>query len=376
MLVSSRRALLLSAASLLACSGISFSVTPSSRRFVLVLLRGGLDGLSLVPPVGDPLYRTARGEVAEQESLPLDARFSLHASLAPLMPLWESSEMLLFHAVGLPYRERSHFDAQNVLESGAERPFMEDTGWLSRAIAQMPGQSSALTPSRALPLALRGPARAANADLRRAPRLDTDLLSELRDLYRGDPSLGDALEEALSLESLVQRHRASSRAERDEMGTLGRLLADPEGPRIAVVERGGFDTHTNQRASLARELSSLGEDLISLRQGLGEAWSSTAVLAVTEFGRCVRGNGTGGTDHGVGSAALLLGGAVLGGRVVADWPGLSDSELYEGRDLAPTLDLRALFSATLSQHLGLDRALSERLLAGSSADGIGEIFRV
>lgn len=376
MLVSSRRALLLSAASLLACSGISFSVTPAERRLVLVLLRGGLDGLSLAPPVQDPHYRTARGEMADPESLPLDDRFALHASLAPLMPLWESREMLLFHAVGLPYRERSHFDAQNVLDSGGEQPFAEDTGWLSRAIAAMPGGGSALSPSRALPLALRGPAHAANADLRRAPRIDTGLLSELRDLYQGDPSLGGALEEALSLERVVQRHRASSRAERDEMGTLGRLLADPEGPRIAVVERGGFDTHTNQRASLARELTSLGAELVALRQGLGEAWSSTAVLAVTEFGRCVRSNGTGGTDHGVGSAALLLGGAVLGGKVIARWPGLSEGDLYEGRDLMPTLDLRAIFAATLEQHLGLGQEIYTRVLPGSPAHDLGEIFRV
>jgi uncharacterized protein (DUF1501 family) len=366
--ISRRSALLGATAGLLCAPLLATASVPTERRLVVMLLRGGLDGLAAVPAPGDPSHAEARGDAAVEGALPLRGTlFALHPSLGPLLPLWEAGELAVVHAACCPYQDRSHFDAQNVLENGTERPFGADSGWLNRALAARGGEGSSLAAARSIPLLLRGPARTANADPKRPPRIDDGLLAQVRELYAGDPLLGRNLEDALEIEALVARHRDPSREDSDGLRTLGRVLSDEQGPAVAVLERGGWDTHTGQRAALDRQLRELGEGLLALRDGLGARWRQTAVLVVTEFGRKVQGNGTGGTDHGVGGAALLLGGAVLGGQVVADWPGLAPSELLDQRDLRPTTDLRAIFAGVLKDHLGLEeRALAHDVFPGSS----------
>jgi uncharacterized protein (DUF1501 family) len=364
----SRRSALLGACAGLLCAPLATASVPTERRLVVMLLRGGLDGLAAVPAPGDPSHAQARGDAAPSGALALPGTiFALHPSLGPLMPLWTAGELAIVHATCSPYRERSHFDAQNVLENGTERPFGSDSGWLNRALVARGGEGSALAAARSIPLLLRGPARTANADPKRPPHLDDDLLARLRQLYEEDPLLSSHLQQALEIEALVARHRDPSRQDNDGLRTLGSVLADEQGPAVAVLERGGWDTHTGQRGTLERQLRELSQGLLALREGLGARWAQTAVLVVTEFGRKVQSNGTGGTDHGVGGVALLLGGAVHGGQVVADWPGLGSSELLDQRDLRPTTDLRTVFAGVLHDHLQLDeRSLTRDVFPSSS----------
>ena len=358
------------AAALWALPPVALASAPTDKRLVFVLLRGGLDGLAAFPATGDPHFAAARGAAMEQAApLPLDDTFGMHPALAPLAPLWDRRELLVVHAAAIPYRDRSHFDGQNVLENGTTTPYGAATGWLGRAIAADADRSPTFAVGRTVPLVLRGSPRTASADPARAPEIDPAILDRMTALYADDPIFGPALREGVALERLLATHRAAvgatgptDRANRkgrkgrkDEAAgaeVLGRLLAADEGPRIAVADLGGWDTHVKQSATLASRLPDLAEVVAGLRRGLADRWADAVVVVATEFGRTVAGNGTGGTDHGVGSAAIVAGGRVAGGRVVADWPGLAPDRLLEGRDLRPTTDLRAVFAGVLRDHLG------------------------
>lgn len=360
----------------------AFAAAETDRRFVLVILRGGMDGLAAVPAHGDPEHARARGDAAvpppgaDGGALDLDGTFGLHPALAPLLPLWEQGALLPLHAVAPPYRERSHFDGQDVLENGTDRPLGAATGWLNRALSIRRGGPPAMAIGRTVPLVLRGPAAATSADPTRPARPDDPWLRAVHDLYAGDPLLGPALDQGLATQAMLAGHqgprlpggRAASRDPISAIRVIGGVLAADDGPRIAVLEVGGWDTHTGQKGTLDRQLASVAGSLAALADAMGEAWSRTAVLACTEFGRTVKANGTGGTDHGTAGAALLAGGAVAGGRVHADWPGLSPDALLEGRDLRPTTDVRAVFKGVLRDHLGLDeRALDREVFPDSAA---------
>jgi uncharacterized protein (DUF1501 family) len=362
----------LGAAAGLAGSRVAFARAPGDARLVLVFLRGGLDGLAAVPPAGDPGLAALRG-APEEGLLPLTGGFALHPSLAPLAPLYERGQLLALHAVGLPYRGRSHFEAQDLLEGGGGTPRAERSGWLNRALAALgagEGVGMALGPQ--VPLLLRGEAAVGSLDPGGASEAAETLLERVAELYAADEVLGAMLEEGLRAREMAGaamggralRGRAEARAAQ----ACARLLADPLGPRVMTVSASGWDTHSNQSGRLERGLAQLGAALASLPGHMGqEVWARTAVLVVTEFGRTAPLNGTGGTDHGTGGAALLLGGAVAGGRVVADWPGLGAGDLLEGRDLRPTTDLRAVFKGVLEAHLGVDRrALDEEVFPDSA----------
>ncbi len=344
-------------ASALAGARVAVARAETDRRFVLVILRGGMDGLSAVPAWGDPAYRSARGDAAVTEPLDLDGMFGLHPALAPVLPLYQRGQLLAVHAVAPPYRERSHFDGQDVLENGTEQPFGAKTGWLNRALAALEGQPPAMAVGRALPLVLRGPADVTSADPLRPIPDDERWLDKVRDLYGDDAVLGPALEQGLRTREMLAAHRGAAPVRgRDAQATariVGSVLAASDGPRVAVLEMGGWDTHAQQEGTLQRQLGTLADALLGFADGAGDAWSDTVVLAVTEFGRTVRGNGTGGSDHGIGSVALLAGGAVRGGRVVADWPGLREPDLVDGRDLRATTDVRSVFKGVLRDHLGV-----------------------
>ena len=376
----------LGAGALGAVSTLSFAAgsNGSAKRFVFVVLRGGLDGLSAVPAIGDPEFAAARGPLAQFGSAPLalDATFALHSNLAQLHTLYAGGELVVVHAVGLPYRERSHFDAQQVLESGGVRPYELTTGWLGRALAPSAAKSLALNTT--VPLVLRGPGAVDTWAPSALPDPSADLVARLERMYGTDPALATALQRAKSLHfdgAMPAEMNAMSGKGMANPGRAGNFtvlgqraaefLAQPNGPQAAVLELGGFDSHANQanpNGALSNTLRQLDAGLAALREGLlaSGTWGRTVVVVATEFGREVAVNGTLGTDHGTGGAAFVLGGAVKGGRVLADWPGLGQRERFEGRDLRITTDLRAVLRGVLADHLQVGvRTLNSEVFPGS-----------
>ena len=388
---STRRRMLagaLGAAALSPVSTLSFAGTAAGtangNRFVFVILRGGLDGLSAVPAIGDPEFAAARGQLAQFGAAPLtlDNTFALHPNLAQLHAMYGRGEMAVVHATGLPYRDRSHFDAQQVLESGGARPYELATGWLGRALARSGSKSLAL--NTAVPLVLRGPGVVDTWAPSTLPDPGADLVARLGRMYANDPALATALEraKALHFDNTMPSEMAGDAMKSGPRGggnfavlasRAAEFLAAPNGPQAAVLEVSGWDTHANQanpNGPLANYLRQLDTGLAALRDGLTPSgiWNRTVVVVATEFGREVAINGTLGTDHGTGAAAFVLGGAVKGGRVIADWPGLAKRERNEGRDLKITTDLRAVLKSVLSDHLQVaSQTLSNEVFPGSGS---------
>lgn len=347
---------------------ISLATAATDARFVLVILRGALDGLAAVPAYGDGSHAGKRGELAlESHDLKLDGLFALHPSLTHLHERYRERELIVFHAAATPYRERSHFDGQDLLESGTRTAVARD-GWLNRALPALPGsrptETLALALNQNVPLVLRGSARVGSWAPSRMSETDSDTLQRIADLYSTDEYFSSRLQTALAADEVAGDGMDNgARRRRDPLGAIGaiaaaagKFLAAPDGARIAVIEVGGWDTHANQgadRGQLATRLRGLDQGIESLRTALGDAWRHSVVLVVTEFGRTVAVNGTRGTDHGTATCAFLAGGAVEGGRVIADWPGLAAGSLYQGRDLKPTLDLRSVFKGVLAAHLNV-----------------------
>jgi len=393
----------LAASGALLSSRVTFAGTADGRkpRLVFVVLRGALDGLAAVPPCGDPGYASQRGDLAmgkpgtDGGALPLDGFFGLHPSLTFMQQSYAARELIVFHAVASPYRDRSHFDGQNVLETGYPQPHAVETGWLNRALAAMPARR-ALEKERGIsiaptaPLVMRGPAAVTSWSPSHLAPLDDDTLQRISDLYSHDPQLAQKLAEALAAEAIADEqaggmadtmdagdNRHPLLAQRGKPGAqyaevvqaAARFLGREDGPQVAVFDTTGWDTHFNEggaKGQLAARLAALDAALRDLKAGLGPVWNDTAVLLATEFGRTVAENGTRGTDHGTATAAYLIGGAVKGGRVVTDWPGLSGRGLYQERDLRPTQDLRAVMKGLLADQLAVpERALESSVFPGS-----------
>ena len=384
-LMTRRAALMAGGALFLAGSAgaLTLSRQAGDRKFVLVILRGALDGLAAIAPYGDAHYRTARGKLALAPPgeaggvLPLTEGFGLHPDLAFLHQQWTSGELAIVPACASPYRERSHFDAQDVLETGAAEVFGASDGWLGRALTALPPElkREAVAISGSLPLVLRGSASATSWAPSFAPSASEDTLSRLMDLYAGDALLGPALASAIETNSIASAsgmdgmdgkgRRNGPGAYKGLAEAAARLMSAEGGPAASVLSFDGWDTHANQGAAngqLALRLAGLDAAMRALKDGLGAHWPNTVVAVVTEFGRTVAENGTGGTDHGTGSAAFLLGGAVSGGKFGGDWPGLAPKALFEGRDLAPANDIRSVFMAVLQDHWGLDRDTLGRIV--------------
>ncbi|MDO9490396.1 MAG: DUF1501 domain-containing protein [Sphingomonadaceae bacterium] len=344
---------------------LALAAPATDRRFVFILLRGGMDGLNTVIPYADPAYAAARRqlaiEVGDGAGHKLDGQFALHPSLARTAAMYDQGEAMVVHAVATPYRDRSHFDAQNLLETGGAKPHLVRDGWVNRLLALLPDAASrgvALSP--ALPLVAQGSVPVTTHAPSALPSASADLIARVGRLYADDALLQPLWAKAVAARGLDSSGAAAG------LPVLAKLaagfLAKPDGARVAVIESDGWDTHAQQLVRHGIYLSHLDAALGALKDGLGAAWADTLVVAATEFGRTVAINGTGGTDHGTASAALLAGGAVRGGRVVADWPGLAPSALHEGRDLRPTTDLYALLAGTLAEHLGLDGERAGRVL--------------
>lgn len=344
--------------------------------FGLWLLRGGVDGLTLLPPVGDPHYAPARGSLALErgEVTLLDALFGLHPSLPFLASAWQRGEVIAVQAVATPYRDRSHFDAQNVLETGLAGPGGHE-GWLNRVIGVTPGLS-AVAIGEGTPVVLRGPQAAQTWSTGGSPPVSEATLERVLALYAEDPRLGPAIAEARRMRAAVggtgmPRRPGVGQGLAQAGAAAGRLIAAGRGPRVHVLDDNGWDTHARQGGGsgvLAQRLAALDAALDACRTAAGQAWRHTVIALVTEFGRTVAVNGTGGSDHGTAAAMVLVGGAVAGPRVLADWPGLDRRALYEGRDLRPTIDTRAILAGVLEQHLAVPgSALRETVFPGLAA---------
>jgi uncharacterized protein (DUF1501 family) len=345
---------------------LAFAQAATDRRFVFIIQRGAADGLATVAPVGDPAFAAQRGILAQDfDGAPkLDAMFALHPNLPNVARMYAAKEALFVHAVASPYRDRSHFDAQNVLETGGASAYQLKDGWLNRLLAVLPAEErKGIAVAATIPMAMRGKVEVASYAPSALPDASDDLLTRVAMLYAEDPQLHAIWQQATATRALTGDLAADNGRNAAATGALAaRLLAAQNGARVAMIETGGWDTHAGQRGRLGAQLNGLDQMIAALRTGLGPLWSRTMVLVATEFGRTVKVNGTQGTDHGTGSVAWLLGGAVQGGRVVADWPGLGDAALHEGRDLRPTADLDSVIASAAAAHFRVDPTRTQAAL--------------
>ena len=380
-----RRGTLLGLAGAFSLGRASLAVAgaPTEKRLAVVVLRGALDGLSAVVPYGEAGLAGLRGELAlpepgrERGVLELGGFFGLHPALAGLHAMFRAGEAVVVHAVAGSWRNRSHFEAQDWMEFGAEQRL--ESGWLNRvagALGGVPGKGAdlALAVGSLTPVLLRGPAPVGSWLPQSFTAPSVDFHARVAALHAADAVTGPAVaaglrERGFAAGTLGEDRRPERFGFPALAGAAGRMLAAADGPRLAALELGGWDTHANQADRLAGPLRQLNAGLVALREGLGAAWGQSVVLVMTEFGRTVRVNGTRGTDHGTGSVAFVLGGRVAGGRVRGDWPGLADGQLFEGRDLAPTTDLRSVSKGVLAEHLGLRPEVLRRVFPGSLGVG-------
>ncbi len=395
-----RRELLLASGVLFAWAYLPKTARAEGRdpRLLVIVLRGALDGLAAVAPVGDRHWEALRGDKilhrdGPTPGLPLDDFFVLNPAMPNLHRLYGAGEAAIVHAVASPYRERSHFDGQDVLESGLVAPGTSDSGWLNRALGTLapgervePGNRKAFAIGPVTPLVARGPAPVLSWTPPRLEPAADDTVMRLLDLYRhSDAALARALEERIGLAAIARaggmetgpgKTPAAGAAQvrayfAESAGSAAKFMARPDGPRVGALAFDGWDTHANEGAvngRLAALLGALDGAFAAVETGMGPAWRDTVVAVVTEFGRTARINGTDGTDHGTATVAFLAGGAVKGGRVIADWPGLRDTDLYQNRDLKPTTDLRAVLKGVLRDHLRVpDTALAATVFPESTA---------
>ena len=340
---------------------ITLAAAPGDNRLVVIILRGAMDGLGVVRPYGDADYAGYRPTLAEDEGMQdLDGFFGLHSGLADLMPLWHAKELAFAHAVSTPYRnKRSHFDGQDLLETGSDdtsgAPKSGQSGWLNRALAFLPnaGLDTAFSVGTSRMLLLEGQqaysAWSPGADLRMSPQTEA-LLARL---YADDPLFANSAEMAVDLSAKTEGMGKGRSGDPKTLAAFAAARLNEE-TRIASFSIGGWDTHNGQKRNLTRVLRQLASAILELKTGLGRNWQRTTVIAVTEFGRTARENGSGGTDHGTGGAMVMAGGAINGGHVFGTWPGLGELDLFQNRDLAPTDDVRRYLGWALRDLFGIE----------------------
>ena len=388
----SRRSALVGAGALFSWSYLpKFAQAAQGRdpRFITIILRGALDGLSAVAPLGDPSYASLHGAIAlsrdgANAALPLDSFFGLNPAMKHFAKLYQAKQAAIVHAVATPYRERSHFDGQDVLESGMPDKGLVTSGWMNRMLQALPKgdkvnpQRSGLAVGSVTPLIMRGPAPVTGWVPSGMASASDDVAQRLLDLYaQRDPVLGQALAQGLGIEKIVARDMGDLKPGgggvpmmRQVAQGAAKLLAADDGPRLGALAFDGWDTHANEGGAtgrLAQLLGGLDDAIEEFEKALGPKWAQTVIVVVTEFGRTARINGTIGTDHGTGTVAFLAGGALKGGRVIADWPGLKEEQLFEKRDLKPTTDLRAVLKGIMVEHLGLSaNVLGDKVFPNSA----------
>lgn len=364
--------------------GLAFAKAPTDHIFITIFLRGGLDGLSTLAPYDDRDYLNLRPKLAIKDPLKLGGYFGLHPNLRGLHKLYQDNELVLIPAVASSYRERSHFDAQNYLENGAGRPFGASDGWLNRAIAGMAGSMNSsdrlgLSLGPQIPLILQGGERVQTWAESNLPELSEGFMTSLSSVYRSDPLFARALQDAQDapdpmLPNMGGRRRRNTSLIRNA-NAAARIMAAKDGPRIAVMDSLGWDTHNNQGGRLSRLLREVDESILAMKIGLGNHWKNTVIMVFSEFGRTAAENANQGTDHGTGGLALLAGGAVKGGRVAGDWPGLSRKALHQRRDLRPVNSLESVFKAILISHLGIsDSHIADHVFPGNKTAPMGGLI--
>jgi uncharacterized protein (DUF1501 family) len=359
-----RRTLLLAG-----CAASLISVAPSARaatqasqgkKIIVVILRGAMDGLAALPKTDDPDIRAHRAALIDAKAIPLSDGFALHSAMPQLAAMYKAGEAAFMPAIAGPYRERSHFEAQDLLECGGVKSVSDD-GWLNRALQKAPAAYAAVSIGPAQPLILRGAAQNTSSwSPPVLPEASDDTLNRLMELYEGDPVLKASLSAALGADAVaggmdrsgMGGGRGGPAQYTPQLTAAGKFLSQPDGPEIAVVSLEGWDTHAGQNGALQQRFTALDNGLKALKETLGETWKKTALVAVSEFGRTVRINGAQGTDHGTGGLAILAGGAINGGHMYGDWPSLKSSMMFENRDLMPTVDARSAFKGLLRDQLG------------------------
>jgi uncharacterized protein (DUF1501 family) len=400
-LAPTRRALLLSSVAAFAWTRAPQIAHAEGRdpRFLVIVLRGAVDGLAVAAPVGDPEWRNLRGDKAvtldgTSPALPLDEFFALNPAMPNLHRLYKASQALFVHAVATPYRERSHFDGQDVLETGFALPGASDSGWLNRAVSALQSATSGTRQAFAVgpitPLVMRGPAPVLSWMPPRLPPASNETVTRLLGLYRHtDPAFAAVLEERVDATAIAGAGGMDAKPAdaspavqtggiaqvrayfAEAAGTAAKFLAQSDGPRVGALAFDGWDTHINEGAGkgrLADLLGALDGAIAGIETNMGETWRETVVALVTEFGRTAHLNGNDGTDHGTATVALFAGGALKGGRVLADWPGLKETDLLDKRDLKPTTDLRSILKGLLRDHLRVDeRHLEAAVFPDSTA---------
>lgn len=362
---------------------MAFARAPGSRNLLFVLLRGAADGLAMLAPVGDPGFAALRERALPDYAAARRAGefFAIHPALDAVGAAYDRGEALFVHAAATTYRERSHFDGQNLLETGGRRPYAAKDGWLNRLVG-LAGDAHGASPralaiAPTMPLALRGPAPASSYAPSALPQASGDFMERVARLYAADEQLGGLWAQAMETRAMAAGSELKTLRDATAAGDLAAsLMREEEGARIAMIELGGWDSHANQRGQFTRAARQLDALLGGYRRAMGAAWDSTLVLVATEFGRTARFNGTNGTDHGTAGAAIAMGGAVAGRRVIADWPGLAGRALFEGRDLAPTIALESVLAGAAAEHFGLDaKDAMARLFPGRSAPPISGVVR-
>lgn len=350
-------------------SSATFAAAPGDNRLVVIILRGAMDGLDAFQPYGDPALRGLRQTLSlgpDHGATDLDGFFALHPGLSDLLPLWQAGQLAFAPAVSTPYRDkRSHFDGQTMLEAGTGTDLDLDAqqdGWLNRLLQAMPGQASETAYSVGVSQMriLQGQAPAKSW----TPKAHMDLSPQAEQLltriYHDDPLFRDASAQAMEIVASLSPDLATGKPGQDHL-EIARFAADRLNgqTRIASFSISGWDTHAGQAGTLPRMLGRLADTILTLKADLGANWDRTTVMAMTEFGRTVRENGSAGTDHGTGGTLLVAGGAVRGGRMMGDWPGLAEGDLYDGRDLMPLRDIRAYAAWAMHAKFGINRATLE-----------------
>lgn len=365
---------------------VRFAQVRQEGRFVFVLLRGGFDGLAAVVPYADPAYESLRGALAFQATdlTILNSSFALAPGLAPLKTFWDRGELAVLHAMAIPYRTRSHFDGQAILETGLDKPIGSSDGWLNRLLQVMPGERSGIAIASGMPRSMTGSFSVETWSPAQLGQVDDAYLDRLGALYRTDRALQGAFEAALQQGNVVGEDPMAGRgAQRGGVTPLmqaaARILRRETGPNVAAVEFSGWDTHANQGlagGALDRLLGQLAGGLEAFRTEMGDAWKNTTVVVMTEFGRTARPNGTRGTDHGTAGAGFVIGPKLARSAVFADWPGLGSRSLFEGRDLSPTLDTRAVLKGAIAATFDLNAAQADRVFPGSNGTrGLYEMMK-
>lgn len=355
---------------------VTFAAMPGDNRFVTIVLRGAMDGMDLVQPYGDRSLAALRPKLAmtpDTGLLDLDGFYGLNPAASALMPLWQARELSFVHAVSTPYRnQRSHFDGQDILETGGNDK-TQKTGWLNRALSVIPRSNArrALDVSSSMELILTGPNPADSWSSQTNLALADDEIAFLEQLYAGDPQFAKAMREAREADSSADSlysdaKRGSGIADIARLAG-GMLLKDY---RVASFSINGWDTHVGQRTQFAKAAADLSTAIVTLKETMGaDVWARTVVLAMTEFGRTARENGTNGTDHGTGGLAVLAGGGIPGGKVMGRWPGLGEEALLDQRDLMPTGDVREIAAAMLYRQFDISPSnLTGKVFPGLSFD--------